>query len=75
MPDLPTLTVTQAQADRLIAVFGDVAAYKAWLREALKGYVLAAEGDKSDLEYYSVTKKQKLDALKKELFPDPVATP
>lgn len=43
MPQLPTLTVTDAQATRLIAVFGDVAGYKAWLLRTLKAAVMAAE--------------------------------
>lgn len=43
MPTLPTLTVTQAQADRLIGVFGSVEAYKAWLLQALKLKVMESE--------------------------------
>jgi hypothetical protein len=35
MPDLPTLTVTDAQAKRLLAAFGGVPQYKAWLRQRL----------------------------------------
>lgn len=36
MPDLPTITVTDAQATKLLEFFGDADAYKAWLREAIK---------------------------------------
>lgn len=51
MPTLPTLTVTQAQADRMIAAYGDpgdttaqaVEKYKAWLTESIVDYVLRAE--------------------------------
>lgn len=43
MPTLPTLTVTQAQADRLLAAFGSTAAYKEWLKDALIGYVIHQE--------------------------------
>lgn len=43
MPDLPTLTVTQAQADRMLAVFGTVEAYREWLRESIINHVLAEE--------------------------------
>lgn len=49
MPDLPTLTVTTAQATRIQNAFPGatqaerVEAYRAWLRQALKGYVTAAE--------------------------------
>lgn len=43
MPDLPTLTITGDQAQRCLAAWGSVAAYKAWLRGAVRGYVLAKE--------------------------------
>lgn len=43
MPTLPTFTVTQAQADRLLAAFGSVDAYKAWLKEQLITYVSSYE--------------------------------
>ncbi len=43
MPDLPTFTVTTAQATRLLAVFGSPAKYKAWLREQIKREVVAHE--------------------------------
>ena len=43
MPDLPTFTVTAAQATRLLAVFGSAAKYKAWLREQIKREVVAHE--------------------------------
>jgi len=43
MPALPTLTVSQAQADRLLAAFGSVAAYKQWLKDSLVQYVIDAE--------------------------------
>lgn len=45
MPNLPTLTVTQAQLDRLIAVFGDATQYKAWLRTQLVRAVLEHEAE------------------------------
>lgn len=47
MPTLPTLTVTQAQADRLIAVFGSVDAYKIWLKQTLVEYVVRVESSKA----------------------------
>ena len=43
MPALPTLTVTQAQLDRLTAAFGDAATYKAWLKDTLKEEVARRE--------------------------------
>lgn len=43
MPALPTLTVTQAQADRMIAAYGSVTAYKQWLRESIAAFVAHRE--------------------------------
>ena len=54
MPTLPTFTVTQTTADRLLAAFTDataedgsaltaVEAYKEWLRRNLINYVLTTE--------------------------------
>ena len=45
MPNLPTVTVTQAQADRILEAFGgtvDIAvpAYKEWLTKSVRDYVL-----------------------------------
>lgn len=36
MPDLPTITVTASQATKLLELFGDVAEYKKWLKEAVR---------------------------------------
>lgn len=43
MPQLPTLTVTDEQAQRLLAAFGSVENYKAWLKDALVMRVLDHE--------------------------------
>lgn len=43
MPTLPTLTITAAQAERCLAAWGSVAAYKAWLRDMVATHVLATE--------------------------------
>jgi hypothetical protein len=59
MPNLPTLTVTQAQADRLLAAFGSAANYKAWLRETVILYVTQKEAQTS---VNSVYQKQSDDA-------------
>ena len=50
MPQLPTLTVSQPQADRLMAVFGSVEAYKLWLLNALKGKVMESEAAKAKVD-------------------------
>lgn len=43
MPDLPTLTITDAQADRCLAAWGSVAAYREWLADAVRRYVRTSE--------------------------------
>lgn len=43
MPNLPTVTVTDAQATRILAVYGDAATYKAWLIEQIRAHVLTVE--------------------------------
>lgn len=43
MPDLPTITVTDAQAVRCLAAWGSVAAYKSWLQGQVVDYVKGAE--------------------------------
>lgn len=48
MPNLPTLTVTAEQAERLLAVFGDVDGYRAWLKDALKTHVMTQERHRVD---------------------------
>ena len=43
MPTLPTLTVTQAQADRMLASFGSQQAYLDWLKNNIIEFVLNKE--------------------------------
>ena len=52
MPDLPTLTVTTAQAQRITAAFGTVTDYRKWLRNAVIMQVVSREGaaDQTALE-------------------------
>lgn len=40
MPNLPTFNVTQAEADKLIAMFGSTDDYLKWLRDQLKEEVI-----------------------------------
>lgn len=69
MPTLPTVTVTQAQADRMLAAYGDVAGYKRWLVESIKTYVVEQEAKKiQDAEYqrslqFETDRRAQLDAL------------
>lgn len=80
MPDLPTITVTATQADRLLAAFnGQTAddgtsltaqqAYKRWLVEQLRAYVLRSEARTLD-ESHNVSKRAALEQVEAEL-PDP----
>ena len=43
MPNLPTLTVTDDQATRILAVFHDAPTYRRWLRDRVVETVLRAE--------------------------------
>lgn len=70
MPDLPTLTVTQAQADRILATFGTAAAYRDWLRARVIDAVMAFESRKLD-ETANNDKATKLKAIRDALPPDP----
>lgn len=46
MPNLfPQVPATDAQQARILAVFGDVTAYRRWLIEQVKNKVLATEVD------------------------------
>lgn len=48
MPILPTLTVTDTQAQRLLAAFGSVENHKAWLKEALIARVVEHEARQAE---------------------------
>ena len=43
MPTMPTIDVTQVQADRALAAFGSVANYKRWLADSVRDYVVNKE--------------------------------
>ena len=43
MPTLPSIEVTAAQATRIQDAFGGIEEYRAWLRQAIKDYVLNKE--------------------------------
>ena len=43
MPTMPTIDVTQAQADRALAAYGSVANYKRWLADSVREYVVTKE--------------------------------
>lgn len=43
MPMLPSIEVTQTQADRMLAAYGSIANYKQWLTQSIIDYVLADE--------------------------------
>jgi len=66
MPNLPTLTVTQAQADRMLATYGDVDTYKEWLRVQIIDFVLRAEARTLD-EQHNTAKGTALANLAAEM--------
>jgi hypothetical protein len=77
MPDLPTLTVTDAQANRILLAFGGqvdeagaaltpVQAYRRWLRESVRNHVLLVEGQKLD-QQHNEAKRTALERLRGEL--------
>lgn len=63
MPQLPTLTVSAVQADRLMAVFGSPEAYKSWLMKNLKARVMEVELEsaKADAKAYLDTRRASLE--------------
>jgi len=68
MPDLPTLTVTAPQATRLLAAFGTTAAYRAWLKAAVRDEVLRRESRRLD-EDANTAKRAALAAYETDLPP------
>ena len=76
MPNLPSVSVTQPQADRLLLAFGvdqptAVLAYKDWLISSLRTYVIGVEQQK--LEAASQTALYAaLSTLNADLPPEPV---
>lgn len=45
MPNLPTISVTDAQLSRITATFGSAANYRAWLKQQIKEAVFQKEAD------------------------------
>ena len=41
MVNLPTIDVSQAQADKALAAYGSIPAYKSWLTKAVRDFVIA----------------------------------
>lgn len=80
MPNLPTLSVTQAQLDRITAAFPGtttaekVAAYQAWLINGLIDQVERAEGAVIDAAA-NADKAAKLAAMRASLPPRPPFPP
>ena len=69
MPELPTFTVTAAQAQRLLAVFGSAAEYKAWLRQQIKAKVIEHESAQA-IDAYQAQRKQ-IDEEVSQILPEP----
>ena len=71
MPNLPTISITQAQLDKCVAAFTDAAGYRAWLKAALRDEVLRREARRLD-EAANTAKRAALAAMESELpAPDP----
>jgi len=76
MPTLPTLTVTQAQADRMLAAYGvpgetqaqTIDRYKAWLTKQITDFVIAYE-DSQDVAAFLAAKATKADQTRTDLTP------
>jgi hypothetical protein len=51
MPTMPTIDVTQAQADRALAAFGSVANYKRWLADSVRDFVVNKERQAINLRH------------------------
>ena len=72
MPDMPTVTVTDAQLTRLLAAFPGANgaqkadAYRAFVKRNLREYVLLSEARTLD-EQANVTKRDALAAIEAEL--------
>lgn len=80
MPNLPTITVSQAQADRIIAAFGAggtqaeaVARYKEWLRRQVNEFTKQTELLTLRREH-QLAENQKLAEIQDSL-PQPVEEP
>lgn len=74
MPDLPTISLTQAQADRALLAFpADPAngltstdVYRKWLRKAVVKYVIEQEAKQMDIDS-DAAKVAALTALREEM--------
>lgn len=79
MPNLPTVSVTQAQADRVLVAFGGtlelaVPAYKDWLVKTVRAYVL--DEARRSLEVASAAANQTaLGNINADLPPEPPLGP
>jgi hypothetical protein len=74
MPDLPTITVTAAQATRMLAAFGSVANYKEWLRGRVVEEVQRFETRQID-EQAHVDKRTRLAEIEGALPKPPETAP
>ena len=66
MPMLPTEEVTAAQAERVMAAFGSVGIYLAWLRRQVVEYVISHEQRQQAEEFR--TQRQGIEQEIKESF-------
>jgi hypothetical protein len=62
MPNMPTFQVTDAQAQRILAAYGDADAYRAWLKRAIREHVIAHEGRVLDDQHNAEKRKRQKEA-------------
>jgi len=68
MPNLPTVMLTDAQLAKCVAVFGDAAGYRTWLKAAVRDEVLRRESRRLD-EEANTAKADALAAYETDLPP------
>lgn len=66
MPDLPTLNVTQQQAQVILESFGSAADYKSWLRHEIRLFVEHKKAQQMALEF-NESKRSALASLRADL--------
>lgn len=62
MPALPTITVTDAQATRMLAAYGSPANYITWLTNAIIDYVTGSEFNKDVATYVQAADARRIQA-------------
>ena len=70
MPNLPTFSVTDAQATRMLSAFGSTDAYIAWLKQSIIDFVIEKEinaWSKAELAAFDQRLQARIAQLKTDL--------